>query len=231
MSVYVMSDIHGEYAKYIAMLKKISFTDRDTLYILGDVLDRGDDPIKVLQDMSLRHNVYPIIGNHELMALDLLETLSVEITDSNSETQINSEVISKLLQWQQNGGDTTLKQFRELSVDDREYLLDYLRDFAPYEIVDLGDKTFILSHSGNISANKKLREHSLEELTFIRGDFNRQVFDDDSIYLVFGHTPTPAITGRAEIYHCNNNINIDCGATFDGKLACLRLDDFAEFYV
>ena len=39
------------------------------------------------------------------------------------------------------------------------------------------------------------------------------------------------LNGKAEIYHSCNNIDIDCGATFGGKLACLRLDDMQEFYV
>ena len=37
--------------------------------------------------------------------------------------------------------------------------------------------------------------------------------------------------GDDDVYtHCNN-VCIDCGAVFGGKLACLRLDDMAEFYV
>ena len=38
---YVMSDIHGCYEKYRAMLENIEFAADDTLYVLGDVLDRG----------------------------------------------------------------------------------------------------------------------------------------------------------------------------------------------
>ena len=33
--IYAMSDLHGCYDKYIKMLEKISFSDSDTLYILG----------------------------------------------------------------------------------------------------------------------------------------------------------------------------------------------------
>ena len=65
--VYVISDIHGCYDEYIELLKKINFCDEDELYILGDVVDRGAEPIKVLQDMMLRANVYPILGNHDYM--------------------------------------------------------------------------------------------------------------------------------------------------------------------
>lgn len=37
---YVMSDIHGMYEKYIEMLMTIQLNDEDTLYILGDMIDR-----------------------------------------------------------------------------------------------------------------------------------------------------------------------------------------------
>ncbi len=54
---YIIADIHGCYNEYINLLKKIKFTDKDTLYILGDVVDRGPEPIKILQDMMKRKNV------------------------------------------------------------------------------------------------------------------------------------------------------------------------------
>lgn len=37
----------------------------DVLYILGDVVDRGPEPMKILNDMSMRINVFPILGNHD----------------------------------------------------------------------------------------------------------------------------------------------------------------------
>lgn len=90
---------------------------------------------------------------------------------------------------------------------------------------------YVLSHTGNIDPNKKLSEHSAEELTFIRANYDKTDFMDDNIFSVSGHTPTLAIIGEPKIYYRNNNINIDCGAIFGGHLACLRLDDMQEFYV
>ena len=60
MSTYVISDIHGEYEKFNDLLKKIDLKDTDTLYVLGDVLDRGHHPIRTLlqlmeMDLSLIH--------------------------------------------------------------------------------------------------------------------------------------------------------------------------------
>jgi len=231
--IYVMSDIHGEYEKYISMLQKISFKDRDTLYVLGDVVDRGERPIDILQDMMVRPNVYPIIGNHELMALDMLKTLSVEITDKNYATHINEELMKNLMQWQTDGGETTIKQFQKLPSDEREYVLEYFEEFAPYEFVKVGSRKFLLVHSGlgNFSEDKDLDDYSLEELTYIRPDFDKKYFEDENFYIVSGHTPTLAISGKPKIYKNKNNICIDCGATFDGKLACLCLDTMEEFYI
>lgn len=227
--IYVMSDIHG-YEGYFEMLKRIEFSDDDFLYVLGDVLDRGAEPVKILQDMSMRANVIPIAGNHEIMALDVLSDLLVEVTEDNYNTHVTAEMLHKLLQWQQNGGDVTLRQFRQLPKEERFFLLEYLQEFSPYETVRVNGKTFVLTHSGNLSAEKPLSKHSLEELAFSGANYKKQIFSDPSVYCVSGHTPTLSITGKAEIYHCNHHINIDCGAVFGGRLACLRLDDFQEFY-
>ena len=53
---YVMSDIHGRYDKYADMLELIHFSEEDELYILGDVIDRGPDGIKILMDIMERSN-------------------------------------------------------------------------------------------------------------------------------------------------------------------------------
>ena len=66
---YVVSDIHGHYEAYQALLKKISFSQGDLLFVLGDVVDRGPRPISILLDMAQRENVIPLLGNHEWMFL------------------------------------------------------------------------------------------------------------------------------------------------------------------
>ena len=60
-----MSHIHGEYDKYIAMLEKIGFSDDDTMYILGDVIDRKPCGIDILMNIMQRPNVVMLLGNHE----------------------------------------------------------------------------------------------------------------------------------------------------------------------
>ena len=43
--IYVMSDLHGQYNAFLKMLELINFTDEDELYILGDIIDRGPNPL------------------------------------------------------------------------------------------------------------------------------------------------------------------------------------------
>ena len=70
--IYAMSDLHGCYDKYIKMLEKINFNDNDMLYILGDIVDRGPDCIKIFLDIYNRKNVVALRGNHDFLAHHLL---------------------------------------------------------------------------------------------------------------------------------------------------------------
>ena len=58
--LYAMSDLHGEYQKYLAMLEKIKFNQEDTLYLLGDLVDRGPEPVKILHHAAAQ--CVPLIG-------------------------------------------------------------------------------------------------------------------------------------------------------------------------
>ena len=54
---YVMSDLHGAYERYKRMLRLIEFSGNDTLFVLGDIVDRGENPAGILLDMMSRKNV------------------------------------------------------------------------------------------------------------------------------------------------------------------------------
>ena len=40
--IYVMSDIHGHEGRFDSILKQIDLQPEDTLYVLGDVIDRNE---------------------------------------------------------------------------------------------------------------------------------------------------------------------------------------------
>ena len=47
---YVIADIHGCYEEYKELMKKINLSEEDHLYVLGDALDRGPEPMKLSYD-------------------------------------------------------------------------------------------------------------------------------------------------------------------------------------
>ena len=62
---YIISDIHGCKKQYLELLKKLKFSERDHLYILGDSVDRGEDSIEVLRYIMKQKNITYILGNHD----------------------------------------------------------------------------------------------------------------------------------------------------------------------
>lgn len=234
--IYCISDIHGDHIRYTTMLKMINFTEDDTLYVLGDILDRGNEGMKILLDMMLRPNVYPILGNHEYMALQTLKWLSDEITEE-SLSQISSDKLQGINEWLNVGGMTTIDEFRKLSEDEKEMVLEYLEEFSLYEKVSVGGKDFVLVHAGidNFVPDKDIEDYELHELIFNKPDYSKTYFKDK--YLVTGHTPTRFIHDEINghcyntIYIGNNHIAIDCGCGYGGLLGAICLDTFEDFYV
>lgn len=229
---YVMSDLHGEHEKYFKMLEQIDFCAEDSLYVLGDIVDRGREPMKILLDMMRRPNVFPLMGNHDLIALNLLPKVNKAIAENGGELNEN---LSQLLQvWISDGGQTTLSGFCKLDAEQRNDIIDYLKEFTSLEAVDVEDKSYVFVHAGlgNYRSDKKLREYTDDDLLFCRPNPSEQYFDSESVFTVMGHTPTPCFSGKPEIYKNGRNIFIDCGACNpEGRLACLCLETLEEFYV
>ena len=68
--IYVTSDWHGyPFEKIKDMLNKVGFSEEDFLFVLGDVIDRGEDGIKILRWLMSQPNMELILGNHEAMML------------------------------------------------------------------------------------------------------------------------------------------------------------------
>ena len=231
MSNYVMSDLHGCYDEYISMIEeKIRLSDGDMLYILGDVMDRGPKPIKILLDAMKRQNVVLLCGNHEVMAIECLRDWGKEITEE-AISQIDNDKIEKLENWLENGGQTTISEFNKCNSSEREAVLDYLYNSELFEELEINEKSFLLVHAGldNFSPERDIYDYNLHELIWARPNFSVPYFEDKIVIL--GHTPTIELN-NGYIYNKNNLIDIDCGISYSGgRLACLRLEDMKEFYV
>ncbi len=218
------------------MLEGVSFKNSDTLYILGDVIDRGPDGVSILQDMMARSNVVPILGNHEFTAAVCLSWLMAEVTDTSIESLTDVQ-LAAAQEWIANGGAPTLKALKGLSQSERQDILDYLREMDLYAEVEVDGRSFVVAHAGldHFAPDKPLEEYELADFLFARPVPESVYWPDKT--LIFGHTPTRILwqavgePPKDEIFRGTGFIDIDCGCGFDGRLSCLCLDTMGEFYV
>ena len=232
--VYVSSDWHGMPLEIIKrLLKKANFSDDDFLFILGDIIDRGENSVELIKHIMFAPNIKLIRGNHEQMLLSCA-FLFDEITDET----VNDFNVSKMISlqtWQRNGGDATIRGLISESVEMRNMILEFLMETPLYDTVSVGEQDFLLIHGGlPLDENGKIKRFSKladDDLLWIRPELTTRYSEDFTTIL--GHTPT-SFYGKeyqGKILKTDTWINIDVGAAY-GLFPCLlRLDDMQEFYL
>lgn len=225
--VYVMSDIHGCYDKYIKMLDKISFSKEDILYVLGDVVDRGSNGMKILLDIAKRDNVILFRGNHDLQAGILLSNLHLL-----DDEKCSKELVDLYGLWLSDGGEKTLAEYLTLSDEERTIVIKVLKKTLLSKEIEINDTKFLLAHTvPGVDKICDYEQWGVDDYVLGKPNYEEVYFDDK--YIVTGHTPTVYINRKSngKIWMGNNHIAIDCGAVFGNPLGCLCLENFEEFYV
>ena len=59
--LYVMSDIHGHLQRFESIMEQIKLGEGDHLFVLGDVIDRHPDGLRILQRLISMPNVQMIL--------------------------------------------------------------------------------------------------------------------------------------------------------------------------
>lgn len=219
---YVMSDIHGEYNKFMEMIDKIELKPEDHLYILGDVFDRGPSPIKIIDYIVNKKNITMLKGNHEEMFIDHIDSQSTQL-------------------WFMNGGSSTFYELADRDSLYEDVLYRYVKNLPLIKVVD----KFILVHA-HLYLPENHNDVDIEEIINMQEEdiclWSRASVGEERQYkdytIILGHTPVQFITKNehepATVLKANGTMYIDCGCHFKnygGRLACVRLDDLKEFYV
>lgn len=225
--VYVCSDLHGYYDEYIEFLNYVNFKNDDTLYIIGDVFDRGSDGISIIKDTMDRDNVILIKGNHEHTLSDEF----FELTQIGNNKSDAIDLINEFLATESIGQESTLYSFLELSMDEKYEIINYLNSLPCYEEISINGNDYLLVHGGISTDDVDTPIDFFEPTDLIFGPHD---FDIDYEYatIIVGHLPTRFIEGAEPdfIYHNKDSICVDCGLGFGGRLGVLCLDNMQEYY-
>lgn len=220
---YVMSDIHGDMNAFAKIMSMIDLQRNDRLYILGDVIDRGEYGIELLQTIRDIPNCTLLMGNHEYMMINALR---------------NPDKKRLMRIWENNGCDHTYASFKVLSEEQQEEMLVYLESLPIQIEITVDGDTYILVHA----APKELFEaenwkYKTKKEFSLWHRITKYAVMPEGKTVIFGHTPTKMLyysyDKRMHIFRDTGCIAIDCGCSyygFGGQLGCLRIEDMTAFY-
>ena len=203
-----IGDIHGclENLQNLT-LNVLKIAREDRLILLGDYIDRGENSKGVIDFiMNLAddgYNVIPLLGNHEAMLLEAVDT-------------------GDPLLWFMNGGGETLRSFGVTSPENIPLkYIDFLRKLTYY--YSIGKYLFV--HAGfNDSATDPFTDTRM--MLWTRSDiYTNPVFDEKII--VHGHNPIKVEYCKYLNSMKSRVINIDTGCVYYeggyGKLTGIEL--------
>ncbi|MBD8036233.1 serine/threonine protein phosphatase [Solibacillus sp. A46] len=225
-NIFVVSDIHGHYDQFVQVL---SFWDKkDTLVILGDLIDRGPQSLQVIQKVlalkdEFGDQVIVCLGNHEDMFIDYLNFPDI-----------------KQDRFFKNGGLDTIRNFQAQLPNDFMTVnpvmqVEMIKEKYAREISMITtSKIFVIignvlfTHAGFDSNFETIDNTSAEDFLWIRKHYLTQ---NRTPYInVFGHTPVHLIHDSSDVWVSEDAkyIGIDGGCYMTGQLNALHISEAGE---
>lgn len=207
--LWAIGDVHGELnllKKMLAMLPKES-----SIVLLGDYVDRGPDSAGVLRLLSQEKDMLCLLGNHEEMLLQFLDTPEAAgsrwINHGGYETLVSFDVpvTPRMTPGQ-------LRQCRDtFATALGEELIAWLRNLPRAHLTG----NVLLTHAG-ADPRAEVNAQADRHLTWGHRDFDRKA-RRDGIWVVHGHTIVPEACVR------KRRIAVDTGAYATGRLTAVGL--------
>lgn len=214
---FVIGDVHGCKRTLQKLVEEeLALEVGDTLYLLGDYVDRGPDSKGVIDyviSLSSQFDVRPLRGNHEQLMIDSVsDPRALEI-------------------WLKNGGDETLNSFGVESVCDiPKIYFDFIHSLEYF----YEEENCFLVHAG---FNFQKMYEDKEAMLWLR-NFEVDLSQTGGKKVVHGHTIMPIKRIISNIKAGHERICLDAGCVFGyhgsifyGQLAALNLDSWEVTYV
>ena len=188
-----IGDIHGHYEGLMTLLEMIAPTSSDSIYFLGDLIDRGPQSAQVVK--FVKESSYEcLLGNHEQMLLNVV-----------GDEDPSNAVIQN---WLYSGGQATIASYQGGTIPKED--VEWLKSLPTH--LDLGD--IWLVHAG-IDPNIPLAKQTAEQFCWVRDEFlsiEEPYFSDKLI--IIGHTITFTLPGvtPGKLAQGEGWLDIDTGA-------------------
>ena len=224
--IYVLSDIHENGRRFRSVMEQIRLRPEDTLYILGDVVDRHPHGIRILLQIMSMPNAKMLLGNHEYMMLRALGFPYDDYIDDGG----------ALDHWYRNGGGVTHAHWKFLRKSLRQQIAAYLLALPLQFDLTVAGKCYRLVHGAPAAQYDADPMYKNPTHFAVWKRLGVEDGPTDGSTLIFGHTPTEYYQEGSPmtLWQREGLLGIDCGSGYPagskGRLACLRLDDGKVFY-
>ena len=204
----IIGDVHGCLKEFLELLKKLP-ADIEQIYTVGDLIDRGPDSDKVVQE-CIDRGIICVKGNHEDMFIDYI----------GERGQYDPGI------FEMNGGIATLESYSngDKVVDIPRNHLEFMINMPFYIETD----DFILSHAGVASFLEiGFRDNSERSQHKLMWDRTSKAKNLNKLQ-VYGHTPTNEVSflkkwNTLDEKHEIVGVNVDTCAFHTGILSAVLI--------
>ncbi|MCB4748715.1 MAG: symmetrical bis(5'-nucleosyl)-tetraphosphatase [Sulfurovum sp.] len=101
MAVWAIGDIQGCFGAFQKLLQKIQFNPYyDTLWLAGDIVNRGDSSLETLEYLyNIRDAVKLVLGNHDIMLIAAY--YGIRKSNPTIDPILSSPIAKELIEWLQ----------------------------------------------------------------------------------------------------------------------------------
>ena len=222
MSKFIVSDLHGNgnvYNSIMKYLENVSKEEEVTLYINGDLIDRGPDSSEMLLDVIERQKNGPfkveyLAGSHELL-------MHQYFLDKKNNTKKYYE------DWFDYGGMSTYYGLEDILGNDEKmlYVSDFISNLKIFNEFEekINGKNIVLVHASSIMYGDDTKDLTLKDnsddvyVSLLARPFPsyfpfRCKLDNKNYFTIAGHTPNDSKDGF-KYYMDENLLNIDGGSS------------------
>ncbi|NQX70882.1 serine/threonine protein phosphatase [Paenibacillus alba] len=213
----VISDIHGCVEEFKQLLDTVIFNaDEDKLVLLGDYVDRGPasrEAVEFVMHLVREKGAIALKGNHDQRFVDVLGGV-----DSLTEMKFFEHGGIQTFKSFSGADNLDIKQSKERIIANCSDHIAFLNNLPLY----YEDETHIYVHAGLNPAYTDWKTQPERDFLWIRAPFVQQRTVVKKT-VVFGHTTTKDIHGKADVWFDRDKIGIDGGCAYGMQINCLEI--------